>query len=300
MNNQLPLVSVAIITYNQKEYLKECIESILEQDYDNIEIVVADDCSTDGTQEMLEEYDRKYPNKFVLKLSDKNQGITKNCNLAHFACSGKYIAWMGGDDLMLPGKIRKQVEYMEENPNCYILHHNLEVFDSHDNRHMFYLANNQKVLRGNLRTMVKYGTFNGATATMIRTAKAPKHGFDERIPIASDWLYWIDTLLDEEGTIEYLDEVLGKYRRHSNNITNRINYVFNNEIDHLNSCNIILTKKPSLKNEVIFRSSEILRGLRKNEENYLNYLWISFKVGFNIKSLILLVIYYLSLGKVQK
>ena len=108
MESNMPLVSVAIITYNQKEYLRECIESILEQDYDNIEIVVSDDCSTDGTQEMLKEYDRKYPNKFVLKLSDKNQGITQNSNLAHFACSGKYIAWMGGDDLMLPEKIKKK------------------------------------------------------------------------------------------------------------------------------------------------------------------------------------------------
>jgi glycosyltransferase involved in cell wall biosynthesis len=98
----LPLVSLAIITYNQKDYLRECIESVLSQDYENIEIVIADDCSTDGTQDMLREYDKKYPNKFVLKLSERNQGITANSNLALFACCGKYIAMTGGDDIFLP------------------------------------------------------------------------------------------------------------------------------------------------------------------------------------------------------
>ena len=95
-----PLVSISIITYNQKEYLKDCIESILIQNYDNIEIVIADDCSTDGSQELLNIYKERYPDKFVLKLAKKNRGITKNSNAAHFACSGKYIFIMGGDDLM--------------------------------------------------------------------------------------------------------------------------------------------------------------------------------------------------------
>lgn len=71
MENKYPLVSIAIITYNQKEYLRECIESCLSQDYPNIEIVIADDCSTDGTQAMLRDYERAYQNKFVLRLSEK-------------------------------------------------------------------------------------------------------------------------------------------------------------------------------------------------------------------------------------
>lgn len=70
-DQDFPSVSVAIITYNQREFLRECIDSILNQDYSNFEIVVADDASTDGTQDMLREYDRKHPGKFVLKLGEK-------------------------------------------------------------------------------------------------------------------------------------------------------------------------------------------------------------------------------------
>lgn len=117
----IPLVSVAVITYNQKDYLKESIESVLAQDYKNIEIVIADDCSTDGTQDMLREYDKKYPNKFVLRLSEKSW-ITPNTNLAYFACSGEYC-FTAGDDIFLPTKIAKQVEFLKKIKNIHFVEH---------------------------------------------------------------------------------------------------------------------------------------------------------------------------------
>ncbi|MFW3355564.1 glycosyltransferase family 2 protein [Aliarcobacter butzleri] len=297
MKKENPLVSVAIITYNQKEYLKECIESILEQDYDNIEIVVSDDFSTDGTQIMLKEYDKKYPNKFVLKLSDKNQGITKNSNLAHFSCTGKYIAWMGGDDLMLPGKIRKQVEYMEKNPECTICYHNLEVFQSETNETLYYF-NEKAKYNGDVSTVIKYGTFNGACSNIIRASKAPKTGYNETIAVASDWLYWVETL-GNGGTIDYIDEILGRYRRHKNNVTKNEKHIKQNELDHLNSCNIILSIYPEYSKEVFYRYSKNLIGLR-HKLNYSDILFRSFCIYPSIKSFGGLLIYFLTLGKVKK
>ncbi|MCR1816207.1 glycosyltransferase [Aliarcobacter butzleri] len=217
MNDEI-LVSIPVITYNQKEYLKECIESILSQDYSNIEIVVADDCSTDGTQEMLKEYDRKYPNKFKLLLSEVNQGVTKNCNLAYFACKGKYIFFMGGDDLMLPNKISTQVEYMEKHDNCTISYHNLDVFFSETNETIKLFNSSKNSFSGNVSISILNGTFNGACSTVVRTEKKVNTGFDERIPMASDWLMWIETLANG-GEIHYIDKVLGRYRRHNKNIT---------------------------------------------------------------------------------
>jgi len=291
-----PLVSVAIITYNQKRYLKECIESVLAQDYENIEIVVADDCSTDGTQEMLKEYAKKYPNKFVLKLSNKHQGITKNSNLAHFACSGKYIAWMGGDDLMLSGKIRKQVEYMEKNPECTICYHNLEVFQSETNEILHYF-NEKNKYNGDMKTAIRYGTFNGACSNMVRASKAPKNGFNEILPVASDWLYWIETL-HNGGTIDYIDEVLGKYRRHANNVTKQENFITQNELDHLISCQIIMAKFPQYFSDVMFIYSKRLLGLR-HKVNYLSCVWKSICLQPTIKAIIALIIYLITFGKVK-
>src|SRR5690606_18656769 len=155
LNNKEPLVSIAIITYNQKEFLKECIESCLAQDYPNLEIVVADDGSTDGTHDLLNDYDMKHPDKFVLRLSKENQGITKNSNAAHFACTGKYVAWIGGDDLMLPGKISKQVEFMEMNPDCTICYHDMDVFDSDSNETIYIQSKRVRPREGSVKYYIK-------------------------------------------------------------------------------------------------------------------------------------------------
>jgi glycosyltransferase involved in cell wall biosynthesis len=293
---ELPLVSIAIITYNQKDFLKECIDSILMQDYENIEIVVADDGSTDGTHDLLKEYSQNHPNKFVLKLSDKNQGITKNSNLAHFACHGKYIAWMGGDDLMLPGKIRKQVEYMESNPTCTVCYHNLDVFQSGTNKTLYYF-NEKNKYEGDVRISIKFGTFNGACSTMVRKEKTPENGFNELVPVASDWLYWVETL-HSGGTINYIDEVLGRYRRHNNNITKKNNDISQNEIDHLNSCNIILSMEPLMLNEIMYRYASILSSLR-HKLNYSTSLITSLKLNFTFKTFAALMVYYVSFGKIK-
>lgn len=292
----LPLVSVAIITYNQKDYLKECIESVLEQNYTNIEIVVADDCSKDGTQEMLKEYNEKYPNKFILKLSEINQGITKNSNLAHFACNGKYIAWMGGDDLMLPNKISKQVEYMESNSECTICYHNLDVFQSETDKTL-YLYNHKMKIDGNIKDAIKYGVINGACSTMVRTEKIPKNGFNDFLPVASDWFYWIETL-SCGGTINYIDEVLGRYRRHKGNVTGKTEKITQNDLDHLNSCNLIISKYPQYFNEVIYRYAMNLIGIR-HKVNYFDALFKSFCLSPSTKSFGGLITYLITFGKVR-
>ncbi len=295
--NEKPLVSVAIITYNQKEYLRECIESVLVQDYPNIEIVVADDASTDGTQDMLRDYDKKYPGKFVLKLANKNQGITANSNLAHFACSGKYIAWMGGDDLMLAGKISRQVEFMESNQNCTICYHNLDVFDSDTGRTIRLFNTNKNIHEGDIRVSIRYGTFNGACSNMIRRSKAPKNGFNNLIPVASDWLYWVETLANG-GQIRYIDSVLGKYRRHKSNVTKKTNNINQNELDHLNSCQIILLSYPEYFSQIIEMYSKKLLSLRYKLP-YVKAIYKSNCLNCSLKNYVRLFIYFVTFRKIK-
>jgi len=214
-------VSVAIITYNQSNLLGLCIKSILKQDFNDYEIVVADDCSTDDTPKLLLQLQSLYPDKIKIVLSDKNAGITANSNKALNACTGKYIAWMGGDDLMLPNKLRIQVDFMESNPDCVISYHDLDVFDSATGETLRYFNSgngSQVPYEGGVETVVRYGTFMGACSTMILRDRCPRDGFDHRIPIASDWLYYIETLV-RGGEIKYISQVLGRYRRHNNNIT---------------------------------------------------------------------------------
>jgi glycosyltransferase involved in cell wall biosynthesis len=287
MKQNLPLVSIAIITYNQKDYLKECIESCLVQDYSNFEIIVADDYSTDGTQDMLRSYDVEYPGKFVLCLAEKNQGITPNSNVAHFACSGKYIAWMGGDDLMYPEKLSKQVSFMEANENCTICYSNSEVFESSTGKIITYSSKLSPCIDGTIQHMIRYGCFVGGCTAMVRRSSTPKHGFDTRVPIASDWLYWVESL-ESGGKVNYLDFVLSKHRRHNDNITSNDKSDFRIELlqDHLISASIILSKYPFYYKDVSRIMSLHLRSMRwyKGGEYYRRYLLASMKSNLNAKA----------------
>jgi glycosyltransferase involved in cell wall biosynthesis len=296
-NSAKPLVSIAIITYNQKDLLKECIESCLAQDYPNLEIVVADDGSTDGTHELLNDYDRKYPGKFVLRLSKENQGITKNSNLAHFACTGKYVAWIGGDDLMLPGKITRQVDYMEKHPDCTICYHDLDVFDSETGVTLYIFSEKNKPREGNVSVIIKYGVFNGACSTMVRASCLPIHGYNELLPVASDWCYWVDTLA-RGGEIRFIPEILARYRRHSKNVTNLKEGISQNSIDHLNTCNYIISKYPQYTKEALHSYSRNIRSLRKKIP-YISGLAFAIKVSFDLRSIFALFIYFFTFGKVK-
>lgn len=218
---QWPKVSVAILSYNQKAFLEECIQSVLIQDYPNLEIVIGDDASTDGTQEMLQTLVARYPDLIKVELATTNGGITANSNRCYFACSGEYIAWLGGDDLMLPGKLKKQAEFLEIHQDFAICYHDVEVFDSATGKTLRYFNSGEhrynRPYEGGPEKVIQYGTFLAACSVMTRRSACPERGFDVRIPISSDWLFWIETAL--RGKVGFFPEVLGRYRRHSKNVT---------------------------------------------------------------------------------
>ena len=296
--HSIPLVSVAIITYNQKTLLIEAIESVLAQDYEPIQIVVGDDCSTDGSREILLEYQNKYPDKFTLMLAETNGGITSNSNAVHFACKGKYIAWLGGDDLMMPGKINKQVAYMEANPNCNIVYHNLDVFDSATGKHLYFYNQPADMFTGDIGVIIRNGSFNGGCATMVRRSATPLHGFDARLPVASDWLFWIESL-ENGGKICYINEVLARYRMHDKNVTNQGSALSSQGFkDVLTTCDILMQKYPAYKKDILYRLCVIYRGRRKYD--YLPSLKKSLQYDKrNFKTRLLLTVYKLSFGKIK-
>jgi len=292
----LPLVSVWMLTYNHQKFIKDCIESVISQNYNKIEIIIGDDASTDKTQEILKEYQKKYPDIIKLILHPTNLGITKNSNSVLKECKGKYLFFLAGDDLMLPGKIQKQVEFMEKNPQCSISYHSLEVFDSDTNSTIFYSYAKRTGIH---KDIIKYGPFFGACSAVVKMNDLPKIGFDTRLPIVSDWILYIDTLANG-GTVEYIDEVLGRYRRHSGNIT-KIRKDYNNEIDFLNTCNIAMLNYPQYAKEALYRYSEILASMRfRDEDKYLHFLKLSLKVNFRLKYFVCFFLYIFSFGKIKK
>ncbi|MBT4792932.1 MAG: glycosyltransferase [Halobacteriovoraceae bacterium] len=213
MDKSLPKVTIMVITYNQEDYVCEALDSILIQDYPNIEVVVADDASKDRTPEILKEYERKFPEIFKIILNKKNLGITGNSNIAFNASTGDFLVGLGGDDAFLPGKISAQVYEFQKDEKVVLCYHPVEIFDSETGEilHISNQSDSEDV--SSARDIIEKGGIPGAASVMTRKSACPKEGFDPKIPCVSDWLYFIETALN--GKIVKVDGVLGRYRKHS-------------------------------------------------------------------------------------
>lgn len=217
MGGMPPLVSVLCVTYNQREFVDEAIAGMLAQDYPNLEIVVADDGSTDGTTDRLHEHAARSGGKLRV-VEGPNLGITGNSNRGLAECRGTYVAITAGDDVLLPGKISAQVAWMEADRARVLGGHDVDVFDSDTGRTLYRWSERTPLPSGRGAEAAVWGVPFCATAIMLRRAAIPAYGFDPRVPISSDWKLWIDCL-HPDGAYGYVDGVLARYRRHGRNIT---------------------------------------------------------------------------------
>src|SRR5881394_3380337 len=124
-----PLVTVMMPAFNQIQYIDDAIRSAVEQDYDNLEILVGDDGSTDGTVDRIREWASRYP-KRVFPVLGPHVGMTGNCNRIFARVRGQYIAGAAGDDMYLPGKVKAQVEWLEADERRVMCGHAVENVDA--------------------------------------------------------------------------------------------------------------------------------------------------------------------------
>jgi glycosyltransferase involved in cell wall biosynthesis len=215
------LVSVVIPTYNQKDYVRETFDSVLAQTYPNIEIIISDNGSNDGTAEIIEEYRSNYPEKVIAVSSSINTGLASNFNRGLSKARGEFIAWLDGDDVMFPERIHKQVELLKINEDAVGCCHDVEVFKSPSGQILGIfseLSNGKKgVKKGGVELWFDSTYLMLPTTFMFRSIRVPEKGFDERLNYANDLLFYIE--LFRSGKCVVIDEVLGRYRRHESNVT---------------------------------------------------------------------------------
>lgn len=281
-----PKVSVMIITYNQAHFIRETLDSVLSQDYDNLEIVVADDASTDGTQNILKEYAAKYPDKFVLVLNERNLGITGNSNAAFFACKGELIAILGGDDLFLPGKITAQVKEFVQDSAVVLCYHPVEIFQSSTNKTMYITNQNPREDTNSVEEIIVRGGIPGASSIMIRRSACPPDGFDSRLPTVSDWLFPIEVAL--EGKVKKADAIYGRYRKHGQGASDRTLELLDESLYALDLAVQKHPEHPELvefcrKGKARYIAGEAFRQLAKNPRTS-NKLWQK-AIEFNPKDI---------------
>lgn len=221
-------VSVVIPTYNQEEFIEKTIESVLNQTYKNLEIIICDDSSLDRTVEIITEYSQK-DNRIKALFSEKNQGISRNFNKAFDNCTGEFTAFLGGDDLMFPEKIEKQVSFLQQNLDYVLSMHYIDVFDSDTNKTLYTHGNVKKegkLPENPLDWIFAVNWFRKKYTSVIPSSCLARSDYylaaryDERLYFKHELLFTLDAYMKNPvGKWHIEKEILGKYRVHSNNFS---------------------------------------------------------------------------------
>jgi glycosyltransferase involved in cell wall biosynthesis len=226
--NEEPKVSILIVAYNQEMYIAETLEGALAQHYENLEIVVADDGSRDRTHSIIKEFAAAHPGRIVPVLHPVNTGISANCNRGLKACSGELIALFGGDDVMLPGKIEAQVAWFQAHPQGVLCGTLSEDFYD-DGKPCLQQPQNSVNASGTgpLNFIRRTRPLSGTTI-MIRSSAIPPHGFEERVTMASDHLFFTELLMGG-GSYGCVEGLFTKRRIHSFNVSQNQDKIFSDQ-----------------------------------------------------------------------
>ena len=212
-----PKVSVSILTFNHGAWLGECLDSVLDQDTKfPFEVIVGDDASTDGvTREILVDYARKFEGKLMAILREKNMGITNNYIDVTAHCRGEYIAYIDGDDRMLPGKLQKQADFLDTHPECSIVAHEMRVFNTATNdtvRARFHSGVVPEI--ADMNFLVMNGCYFAHSSKMYRKSAIIS---SQRPSLTIDFFWHVEQAYG--GKIGYIAEVLGEYRKSLNSLS---------------------------------------------------------------------------------
>ncbi|MFU0799535.1 MAG: glycosyltransferase family 2 protein [Xylanivirga thermophila] len=210
MTIQQPDISVVIPMYNREKYIKEAIESILEQTFQNFEIIVLDDFSSDHSCEVLKSIEDP---RIILYTADEKSGIAKLRNIGNDMARGKYIAVMDSDDIMPSYRLKEQFDFLENNPDVGVVGGHCKMFGDYEGM----LLNNwdsDTINCGHLyRTLVFHGT------SMIRKSVLKEFNlkYNEDYFVGEDWALWVDMI--NKVKLVNLDRCFLYYRIHDQSIS---------------------------------------------------------------------------------
>lgn len=216
MNNIL--CSILIPVYNGEKFLEKTIQSCLAQSLiNNIEIIVIDDCSSDSSFELMQKLASSHSNIIALK-NDINSGINKTVNKAASLAKGKYIMFLGHDDMLRPNHIEIMMNEFDDATS--FVHCNADLIDENDN--IFGVGVDDTVQTKktkNIKYYLSLGNVVHSTGAIIRKSSFDNvGGWDEKFRNYGEWLLWIK--LASVGKVKYSPKIKALYRRHETNITN--------------------------------------------------------------------------------
>ena len=213
----MPLVSVVIPTFNRAVLLRETLESVLGQTHPDIEVIVADDGSTDNTGAVVAEYGGRV--RYIQQRHRGHDGAARNLGLR--ACSGDFVAFVDSDDLWHPTKIDKQLVLFHRQPELAMVYSDGRCFDSTTGRTLYYLSQIRAPHSGMVAESLIFGNYIPTSSTVLRRSALESVGTfsEESVMRHSDWEMWLR--IAARFSVGRHSEPLFDYRLHAANITRR-------------------------------------------------------------------------------
>src|SRR5690606_22666379 len=214
------IVSICCITYNHEPYIRECLDGFMMQECDfAFEVLIHDDASTDSTQDIMREYQEKYPDIIKPIIQTENQyskGIRTIQSTYNFSrAKGKYIALCEGDDYWTdPFKLQKQVDFLEANPDCSVCFHAArhQRADNPSNYHIHRPKNIPLDNKFGIKDVILGGGGFMTTNSMImkkEVIETERPQWMNGVPVGD---LPLSLFLGVKGEIGYIDEVMSVYR----------------------------------------------------------------------------------------
>ena len=221
------LVSVIIPVYNSEKFLAECLDSILTQSYQNIEIIAVDDGSTDTSSGILERYSDK-----INIISQKNQGLASALNLGISKMKGSWFKWFSPDDVMHSNTIEILIDEAKNHTDNTIIYSNWNIIDDAGNTlREFHESNYNELSEFDFNLRLLDGQQINVNTTLIPAIFLKKYGIRELDePVAIDYDFFLRSALLHDVRFHLISQPLVKYRIHSDqlshkNISKTLNYI---------------------------------------------------------------------------
>ena len=257
-----PLVSVIMSAYNAQNYLKESIESILNQTYENFEFIIINDGSIDKSLEIIKYYAKK--DKRIIVISRENKGLIYSLNEGIKKAKGKYIVRMDADDISLHNRLEEQVKFMEKNKDVVVCGTSAIVFDD-NNESKWKVFTNEKRIKAEL---LFSSPFIHPTVVMRREIILKYNLFyDKNYTYAEDLELW-NRISRYNLKMGNINKILFKYRNTPNSVTKSADKEFQERYKIISS---------------IFKENLKLLGVENSEEE--NLLHFNLTVNHRIKNI---------------
>lgn len=227
MNKNELKVSVILTSYNYADYIKEAIDSIINQTYANWELIVVDDGSKDNSVEIIKQYCQKDARISLYTHENRvNKGLKDSILLGLNKISNEWVCFLESDDVLATNYLEEKINYINSSPSVNFIFNDIEFFGEEDLINGFdsYLELRNKNLKEkiNYTDLLEVNLVSTFSSVMAKKSAMMKCTFDSPLAQSIDWLLWIQLLINNESA--YVNKKLTKWRMHPGSYSNCSDY----------------------------------------------------------------------------